>query len=37
MVNNELTKVDEWMCLDKLSINYAKSVYFLTGKSFKTL
>jgi len=35
MVNNELIKVDEWMCLNKLSINYAKSMYFLTGgKSF---
>jgi len=34
MVNNELIKVDEWMRLNKLSINYAKSMYFLTGKSF---
>ena len=33
MVNNELIKVDEWMRLNKLSINYAKSMYFLTGKS----
>jgi len=30
----ELIKVDEWMRLHKLSINYAKSMYFLTGKSF---
>jgi len=34
MVNNELIKVDEWMHLNKLSINYAKSMYFLMGKSF---
>ena len=34
MVNNELIKVDEWMRSNKLSINYAKSMYFLTGKSF---
>ena len=33
MVNNEVMKVDEWMHL-KLSINYAKSMYFLTGESF---
>jgi len=34
MVNNELIKVDEWMRLSKLSRNYAKFMYFLTGKSF---
>jgi len=34
MVNNELIKVDEWMHLNKVSINYAKSMYFLTGKLF---
>jgi len=34
MVNNELIKVDEWMCLTKLSIYYAKCMYFLMGKSF---
>jgi len=33
-VNNEVIKVDEWMHLNKLSINYAKSMYFLTGKLF---
>jgi len=34
MVNNELIKVDEWMRLNKLFINYAKYMYFLTGKLF---
>jgi len=34
MVNNELIKVDEWMHLNKLSMNYAKSMFFLTGKLF---
>jgi len=34
MVNNELIKIDDWIRLNKLSINYAKSIYFLTGKSF---
>jgi len=34
MVNNELIKADEWMRLNKSSINYAKSMYFLTGKLF---
>ena len=32
MVNNELLKVHDWMSLNKLSINYAKSMYLLTGK-----
>jgi len=34
MVNNELIKVDEWMRLNKLSIIYAKSMFFITGKLF---
>ena len=32
MVNNELLKVHDWMSLNKLPINYAKSIYLLTGK-----
>jgi len=34
MINNELIKVDGWTLLNKLSINYAKSMYFLTEKLF---
>jgi len=34
MVNNELINVDEWMGLNKLFINNAKSLYFLMGKLF---
>jgi len=32
MVNDELIKVDEWMHLNKLSLNYLKSMVFFTGK-----
>jgi len=34
MVNNELLK--DWMSLNKLSINYAKSMYLLTGKKVQS-
>jgi len=34
MLNNESIKVDEWICLNKLSTNYAKSIYLLPGNSF---
>jgi len=30
LVNSELANVDKWMRLNKLSINYSKSVYMLT-------
>jgi len=36
IVNPELTNVDKWMCLNKLSINNSKSVYMLT-RSMKYL
>jgi len=35
-VNNELLKVHDWMSLTKLSINYAKSKYLLTGKKIQS-
>ena len=31
-VNKELTKIDEWMRLNKLSLNYNKSKYMLITK-----
>ena len=34
MVNVELTKVDNWLRSNKLSLNYSKSTYMLT-KSLK--
>ena len=36
MLNNELLKVRDWMSLNKLSINYAKSIYLLTGKKIQS-
>ena len=36
MVNNELLKVHDWMSLNKLSTNYAKSMYLLTGKKIQS-
>jgi len=35
MVNHELRKVHDWMSLNKLFINYAKSMYLLTEKKVK--
>ena len=34
-VNKELTKIDEWMRLNKLSLNYNKSKYMLITKKKK--
>jgi len=36
MVNNELLKVHDWISLNKLSINYAKLMYLLTGKKVQS-
>jgi len=36
MVNNELLKVHDWISLNKLSINCAKSMYLLTGKKIQS-
>jgi len=36
MVNNELFKVHDLMSVYKLSINYAKSMYLLTGKKVQS-
>jgi len=36
MVNNDLLKVHDWMSLNKLSINYAKSMYLLAGKKIQS-
>ena len=37
IVNNELLKVHDWMSLNKLSMNYAKSMYLLTGKKIQII
>ena len=31
MVNDEIIKIDNWMHLNKLTLNYSKSVYMITG------
>jgi len=36
VVNNELLKVHDWISLNKLSINYAKSMYLLTGMKIQS-
>ena len=36
MGNNELLKVHDWIFLNELSINYAKSKYLLTGKKIQS-
>ena len=36
-VNKELTKIDKWMRLNKLSLNYNKSKYMLITKKKKTI
>jgi len=37
LVNTELQKVDEWMRLNKLSVNYSKTCYMLAGPRGKRL
>ena len=36
VVNHEFLKVDDWMSLNKLSRNYAKSTYLSTGKKVQS-
>jgi len=34
-VNNELTKIEYWMRINKLSINYIKTKFMIIGKKYK--